>query len=151
MSGDAGHRHSRRAANGVQEMLRCGSLAAFELEEARAAAEGAEHEHAEALFSRGEQLVGGFLGTLIAGIVLAVVFAAVYAFVRHRLPARTELARVALLAAIGFGIFFGLIALIVYALLPKKTQPTFPTSSGFAPPPPDPSTPPPLPPPPSDP
>jgi predicted cobalt transporter CbtA len=94
---------------------------ALELEEARAAAEGADHEHAEELFSRGEQLVGGFLGTLIAGIVLAVVFAAVYAFVRHRLPARTDLARVALLAAIGFGIF---------ALLPALKIPANPPAVG---------------------
>jgi hypothetical protein len=51
--------------------------------------------------------------------------------------------------AIAFGILFGLIALIVYALLPHKAQPTFPTGGGYTPPPPDPSTPPPLPPPPS--
>ena len=74
---------------------------ALALEEARAAAEGGSQEHAEELFSRGEQLVGGFLGTLVAGVVLAVVFAAVYALIRHRLPGRTDLARVALLAAIG--------------------------------------------------
>jgi hypothetical protein len=50
--------------------------------------------------------------------------------------------------AIAFGIFFGVIAVIVYAVLPRKTQPTFPTSGGSTPPPPDPSTPQPLPPPP---
>ena len=50
--------------------------------------------------------------------------------------------------AIAFGIFFGVIALIVYAVLPRKTQPTYATSGGYHPPPPDPSTPPPLPPPP---
>jgi len=49
--------------------------------------------------------------------------------------------------AIAFGIFFGVIAVIVYAVLPRKTQPTFPTSGGSTPPPPDPSTPQPLPPP----
>lgn len=75
--------------------------AALALEEARAAADG--HDRDE-MFSRGVQLVGGFLGTVIAGMVLAVVFAAVYALVRHRLPGRTDLARVALLAGIGFGI-----------------------------------------------
>ena len=50
--------------------------------------------------------------------------------------------------AIAFGILFGVIAVIVYAVLPRKTQPTFPTSGGYTPPPPDPTTPPPLPPPP---
>jgi predicted cobalt transporter CbtA len=92
---------------------------ALELEEARATA--ADHGHAEELFSRDEQLVGGFLGTLVAGIVLAVVFAAVYALVRHRLPARTDLARVPLLAAMGFGIF---------ALLPALKIPANPPAVG---------------------
>ena len=50
--------------------------------------------------------------------------------------------------AIAFGILFGVIAVIVYGVLPRKTKPTFPTSGGSTPPPPDPSTPPPLPPPP---
>ncbi|MDP9430630.1 MAG: CbtA family protein [Actinomycetota bacterium] len=94
---------------------------ALELEEARAAAESGGHEHAEELFSRGEQLLGGFLGTLVAGVVLAVVFAAVYALVRHHLPGRSDLARVALLAGIGFGIF---------ALLPAVKMPANPPAVG---------------------
>jgi len=49
------------------------------------------------------------------------VFAAVYALVRHRLPARTDLARVTLLAAIGFGIF---------ALLPALKIPANPPAVG---------------------
>src|SRR4051794_18721744 len=57
---------------------------ALALEEARAAAEGG-HEHPDELFTRPEQLIGGFLGTVLAGLVLAVVFAAVYGVVRHRL------------------------------------------------------------------
>ena len=96
---------------------------ALALEEARAAAEGGSQEHAEELFSRGEQLVGGFLGTLVAGVVLAVVFAAVYALIRHRLPGRTDLARVALLAAIGFGIFPLLPALKIPANPPAVGDP----------------------------
>lgn len=77
---------------------------ALELEEARELAEGGHHDHAAEMFSRGTQLMGGFLGTVIAGVVLAVVFAAVYALVRHRLPGRTDFARVVLLAAVGFGV-----------------------------------------------
>lgn len=50
--------------------------------------------------------------------------------------------------AIALGILFGVIALIVYLVLPRKTQPISPTIGGYNPPPPDPSTPPPLPPPP---
>jgi predicted cobalt transporter CbtA len=92
---------------------------ALELEEARAAAEG--HEHAEELFTRPEQLLGGFLGTVLAGLVLAVVFAVVYGLVRHRLPGRTEVARTALLAAIGFG---------VLALLPALKIPANPPAVG---------------------
>ena len=94
---------------------------ALELEEARAAAEGGAHDHAGELFSRGEQLVGGFLGTLLAGVVLAVVFAAVYALVRHRLPGNTDLVRVCLLAGIGFGIV---------ALLPALKIPANPPAVG---------------------
>jgi predicted cobalt transporter CbtA len=94
---------------------------ALDLEEDRAAAEGGAHEHAGELFSRGEQLVGGFLGTLLAGVVLAVVFAAVYASIRHRLPGHTDLARVCLLAGIGFGIF---------ALLPALKIPADPPAVG---------------------
>lgn len=94
---------------------------ALDLEEARATAEGGAHDHGEQLFSRGEQLLGGFLGTLLAGVMLAVLFAAVYALVRHRLPGRTDLARVTLLAAIGFGIF---------ALLPALKFPANPPAVG---------------------
>jgi predicted cobalt transporter CbtA len=92
---------------------------ALQLEEAGAGAE-ARQEHAE-VFSRGTQLLGGFLGTVVAGVLLAVVFAAVYGLVRHRLPGRTDLARVAVLAAIGFGIF---------ALLPAVKIPANPPAVG---------------------
>lgn len=96
---------------------------ALDLEEARAAAEGGAHGNTEEMFSRGEQLVGGFLGTLIVGVVVAVVFAAVYALVRHRLPGRTDLARVCLLAGIGFGIFAVLPALKIPANPPAVGDP----------------------------
>jgi predicted cobalt transporter CbtA len=94
---------------------------ALALEEARATAEGATQHHGEELFSRGEQLVGGFVGTLAAGVALAVVFGAVYALVRHRLPGRTDVARTAVLAAIGFGVF---------ALLPAMKIPANPPAVG---------------------
>ena len=94
---------------------------ALDLEESRAAAQGGAHQHSEELFSRGEQLLGGFLGTMAAGIALAVVFAAVYALVRHRLPGRTDVARTAVLAAVGFGIF---------ALLPALKIPANPPAVG---------------------
>ena len=93
---------------------------ALDLEEARAAA-GGGHEHAEELFTRPEQLLGGFLGTVLAGVILAVVFAAVYGLVRHRLSGRTDVARTALLAAIGFG---------VLALLPALKIPANPPAVG---------------------
>jgi predicted cobalt transporter CbtA len=95
---------------------------ALDLEESRAAA-GHDHGHGheEELFSRGEQLVGGFLGTVLAGVVLAVVFAAVYGALRHRLPGRTDFARVVLLAAIGFG---------ALALLPALKIPANPPAVG---------------------
>jgi predicted cobalt transporter CbtA len=93
---------------------------ALQLEEARAAAEGG-HEPAKELFTRPEQLLGGFLGTVLAGLVLAVVFAAVYGLVRHRLPGRTDVARTALLAAIGF---------VVLALLPALKIPANPPAVG---------------------
>lgn len=94
---------------------------ALRLEEARAAADGGAHGHGGELFGRGTQLVGGFLGTVLAGVVLAVVFAAVYALVRHRLPGHSDLARVCLLAAIGFGIA---------ALLPAVAMPANPPAVG---------------------
>jgi predicted cobalt transporter CbtA len=95
---------------------------ALDLEEARSAAEGG-HEHGVEMFSRSTQLFGGFLGTLLAGVVLAVVFAAVYGVTRHRLPGRTDFSRVVLLAAIGFGIFGLLPALKIPANPPAVGDP----------------------------
>ena len=91
---------------------------ALALEEARSAS---AHEHSEELFSRNTQLLGGFLGTVIAAVVFSVVVAAVYAGVRHRLPGRTDVGRVAVLAAIGFAVF---------ALLPAVKIPANPPAVG---------------------
>ncbi len=91
---------------------------ALAVEHARQAATGAQHEE---LFSRLVQEFGGVVGTVLAGAAFAVVFAAVYASVRHRLPGRTDFARVNVLAAIGFG---------VVALLPALTIPANPPGVG---------------------
>jgi predicted cobalt transporter CbtA len=96
---------------------------ALDLEDARIAAEGG-HDHSVEMFSRNTQLLGGFLGTLIAGVVLAVVFAAVYGVIRHRLPGRTDFARVVVLATIGFGILGVLPALKIPANPPAVGDPT---------------------------
>jgi predicted cobalt transporter CbtA len=93
---------------------------ALELERTRQAADGDQSSGAE-VFNRGTQLLGGFLGTLLAGVALAVVFAAVYGLIRHRLPGRGDFTRVVLLAAIGFGVF---------ALLPAVKVPANPPAVG---------------------
>lgn len=106
------------AASGVVELLvtERAIAPALALEEARPGA-----HHAEELFGRVTQTIGGFLGTVIAAVVFATVVAAVYALVRHRLPARTDVGRTALLAAIGFGVF---------ALLPALKIPANPPAVG---------------------
>ena len=58
----------------------------------------------EEVFSRTTQLIGGVVGMVLAGVVLGVVVSVLYALVRHRLPGRSELARLGLLAAIGFAV-----------------------------------------------
>lgn len=95
---------------------------ALELEKTRAAAGGA-HGHGNELFDRGQQLVGGFLGTVFAGVVLAIMFAVVYAVVRHRLPGRTDVGRTAVLTAMGFSIFALLPALVIPANPPAVGDP----------------------------
>lgn len=93
---------------------------ALELERIRQTTDGGRPAGGE-VFSRATQLVGGFLGTLLAGVALAVVFAVVYGLIRHRLPGRGDFTRVALLATIGFGVF---------ALLPAVKIPTNPPAVG---------------------
>jgi predicted cobalt transporter CbtA len=86
---------------------------ALVIENARQAA-GAPAHH-PSLVSRTAQLGGGVLGVVITGVVLAFVFATVYATVRHRLPGRTDLTRAALLAAIAFAISGLLPAIVIPA------------------------------------
>lgn len=75
----------------------------------------------EGLVSRSTQLVGGLLGVALAGVLVSLLFAAVFAAVRHRLPARTDLGRAVVLAAVGFGVF---------ALLPAIALPANPPAVG---------------------
>ena len=65
--------------------------------------EGEGHTHGdEALFTRDEQVAGGAFGSVIYGVVVAAVLGTVLAATRHRLPGRSDLARTAWLAAVGF-------------------------------------------------
>jgi len=75
---------------------------AIALEEANAAASAAPGDHhtaEEALFSRGEQKVGGALGTTLVGVACGSVFGIVFTAVRHRLPGRTDWERALWLGA----------------------------------------------------
>lgn len=91
---------------------------ALGIEEVRNAGGGAASVE---VFSRTTQLVGGFVGTLVAAVGLAVVLAAVFAALRHRLPGRTDGSRFLGLTAIGFA---------VVALLPAVAIPANPPAVG---------------------
>lgn len=71
--------------------------------------------------SRTTQLWGGLLGIVVAAVVFAVLLGTVYAGLRHRLPGATDFGRVAVLTAIGFGVF---------ALLPAVALPANPPAVG---------------------
>ena len=90
---------------------------ALAIEEARTGT----HAQAEELVGRAGQVWGGVLGAVLAAVVFAVLLAVAYALLRHRLPVRTDLARMVLLAAIGFGVF---------ALLPALKIPANPPAVG---------------------
>lgn len=74
---------------------------AIALEEAASAHADAGNTHGaeEALFSRGEQKVGGALGTVLVGVAFGLVFGVVFAANRHRLPGRDDWQRALWLAA----------------------------------------------------
>ena len=79
------------------------------------------HGQAEELVGRAGQVWGGVLGAVLAAVVFAVLLAVAYALLRHRLPARTDVGRLVLLAALGFGVF---------ALLPALKIPANPPGVG---------------------
>lgn len=86
-----------------------------------AAAVDAGHDHDDPLFTRNEQVGGGMVATLLYSVVVAAAFGTVYAAIRHRIPARSELARSAWLAAVAFG---------TVALVPALKYPANPPAVG---------------------
>jgi predicted cobalt transporter CbtA len=59
---------------------------------------GSSHE----MFSRFTQHVGGGIGAVLYGVAVGLIFAVVFAAVRHRLAARTDFRRVVSLGAVAF-------------------------------------------------
>lgn len=107
---------------------------AIELEEQMAAAQadhanaeqdqaGHSHDEEEALFSRGQQKVGGAAAMLLYAGILGILFGTVYAAVRHRIPAPGEFGRTVRLAATGF---------VAVAMLPALKYPATPPAVGNA-------------------
>ena len=94
---------------------------ALAIEKARSTAGSESDPHAAELFSRGTQSLGGFLGTVAAAVVFAVLLATAYGALRHRLPGNRDFSRLVLLAAVGFG---------VVALLPALKIPANPPAVG---------------------
>lgn len=93
--------------------------AAVRLEEAAAGQDG------PAPFNSGQQKGGAIVATMVYALVVAGVFGTVYAAIRHRVPAASELARSSWLAAVGF---------VALALVPALAFPANPpgadTSAG---------------------
>lgn len=94
---------------------------ALEEEMATAAGDGTANDHDDALFTRTEQVGGGVAVSVLYAAILGVVFATVYAAIRHRLPGGTEIARTTWLAAVIFG---------AVALLPAIKYPASPPGVG---------------------
>jgi len=87
---------------------------AIRLEEARG---GGGHE----VFSRGVQTFGGALGMVIVSVALGVIFAAMFAAVRHRLPGRDDWQR---------SVVWAVTAFVVVYLVPFAKFPPNPPSVG---------------------
>ena len=64
--------------------------------------EAADGHDGEALFTRSQQKGGGAAASVVYAVVAAGVFGTVYAAVRHRIAAASELARASWLAAVAF-------------------------------------------------
>lgn len=97
---------------------------ALVIEEARGD-HGGGHSHEDAIVSRTGQVIGGGITVIIVGFLFGVIFTVVFARLRDRLPATTDLGRSLVLAAIGF---------VVFSLLPAIRIPSNPPAVG------DPST-----------
>ncbi len=80
-----------------------------------------QHHGDEALFTRGQQVVGGLVAAVIFGLVIGVVFAAAYAALRHRITVGTDTGRVLLLASAAY---------LVTAVLPALKYPANPPAVG---------------------
>lgn len=97
---------------------------AIALEEQMSAAEAAPHSHADAsapsgdaeaaaeashhedpLFTRSEQKGGGVGAMVLYALAVGMIFATVFAAIRHRLPGERDFLRSLWLAAVGFGVF----------------------------------------------
>lgn len=100
---------------------------ALKVEDARTAAATAAveakggHVHDDAIVTRPEQIFGGALTVFVVAALFGVVFAVVFAQLRHRLPGATDVARSLWLALIGFGVF---------VLAPAITIPANPPAVG---------------------
>jgi predicted cobalt transporter CbtA len=83
----------------------------------------ADHDHDEddALFTRSEQVGGGLAAGLVYAVVLAAVFGTVLAAVRHRLPGGSDLIRSVWLAGVAF---------VCVALVPALKYPANPPAVG---------------------
>lgn len=98
--------------------------AAVELEEIHAEREvapGGALRSEDPPFTRSEQVGGGMVASFVTAIAAAVIFGTVYAAVRHRVPARSDLTRALWLAAVGFA---------TVALIPALKYPASPPGVG---------------------
>ena len=64
--------------------------------------EAADGHDGEALFTRGQQKGGGIAASVVYAVVAAGAFGTVYAAIRHRIAAASDLARASWLAAVAF-------------------------------------------------
>ena len=109
--------------------------AAIAIEEAGAAAEAGAHGHAaadqatghshaaDALVSRGEQVLIGMVTVLLVGILIGVAFALVHRFLGDRLPGRTAAGSAMALAGLGFVAFTLAPAIVIPANPPAVGDP----------------------------
>ena len=85
------------------------------------AGDGHSHRDDEALFTRGQQVVGGLTAAIVYGLVVGVLFGTVYAAVRHKITVADETRRVLLAAASAY---------LATAVLPALKYPANPPAVG---------------------